>query len=379
MTTHLGGRNDDASASAVAIDGSGRIVIAGEAFSVHRGSSQLAVARYKPNGSLDSSFGTGGIVETDLGSRYALGTSMALDRSGKIVVGGEVAEVAAFIARYERNGRLDTTFGSGGEAKPPMFVPGLDALAIDSLGRIIAAGNSAAGFHFALARYDANGALDPSFGSDGAVTSEFGSGLSAVAVAPSNAIIAAGVASFPSPYGEPYNEFALARFASDGSLDPGFGSAGEVSTDFGLGGEGAAANDVAIDSSGGVVAAGTVTINFEGGDHRLALASYNPNGSLDTTFGSGGLVATAFPPETSIDKVSIDHARRRATFTFTGGSWLFRCRLLSPRKSKPNFRNCASPKTYVGLTPSRYTFEVRAVGAGGPDPTPARKKFEITK
>jgi uncharacterized delta-60 repeat protein len=333
-----------------------------------------------PNGTLDPKFGTGGVVETDFGALTSEAHSVAIDRAGKIVAAGVAQDVSgglhAAIARYDRRGRLDPTFGSGGEVTTPASFDPFD-LAIDSLGRIIVVG--AGSPEYGLVRYDASGALDPSFGSGGTVNSELG--LSALALTPSNAIIAAGAAaSFPSPP-TPYRKFALARYSSGGSLDPTFGSGGEVATDFGRGGEGASADDVAIDPSGRIVAAGVFTVNGLVGDTRLALARYNPSGSLDTTFGSGGLVTTAFPPETEIFKAEIAASRGRATFFYTAlgndASWLFQCALLSRPTSKPKFRNCGGSKRYSHLKPGRYTFEVRAVGVAGPDPTPAKRRFRI--
>jgi hypothetical protein len=83
------------------------------------------------------------------------------------------------------------------------------------------------------------------------------------------------------------------------------------------------------------------------------------------------------PPNTKIAKAKINPSKGLATFTFTasGEKTGFQCALVTKHK-KARFRHCSSPKTYKRLKPGNYTFEVRAVGAGGPDPSPAKKKFK---
>lgn len=154
--------------------------------------------------------------------------------------------------------------------------------AIQSDGKIVAAGES--GGDFALARYNPDGSLDISFGGDGKVTTDFGGVrdiADAVAIQSDGKIVAAG-RFFPRPYSD---DFALARYNSDGSLDTSFGVSGKVITN--LGGADVI-EDVAIQSDGKIVAAGFRL--FPGWD--FALARYNPDGSLDTSFGVNGVVLT---------------------------------------------------------------------------------------
>ena len=110
-----------------------------------------------------------------------------------------------------------------------------------------------------------------------------------------------------------------------------------------------------------------------------------PPGSGGGAGGSGGpsptppLVATV--PDTKITKTTVSSTKRRASFRFgaVGVASGFQC-ALKPKKSrrKPSFKPCTSPKTYRNLAPGRYTFEVRASGAAGPDASPARKSFTVT-
>lgn len=90
----------------------------------------------------------------------------------------------------------------------------------------------------------------------------------------------------------------------------------------------------------------------------------------------------ALLPNTKITEAKIDAAHQRATFKFKsrGKATGFQCALVRAkkhRKPKPHFSHCRSPRTYKSLAPGRYTFLVRAVNAGGPDPTPANKKFRL--
>src|SRR6266536_6144139 len=168
-------------------------------------------------------------------------------------------------------GALDPTFGIGGEVTTDFGgSDSAQAVAIQSDGKILAAGLSGAG-DFALARYNADGSLDPSFGSGGKVTTDFGGFDLALGVAlqSDGKIVAAG-------QGGSSFDFALARYNADGSLDTSFGSGGKVTTDFGVFD---AATAVAIQRDGKIVATGST---FSSGFQQFALARYNADGSLDT-------------------------------------------------------------------------------------------------
>src|SRR5215475_2223394 len=133
----------------------------------------------------------------------------------------------------------------------------------------------------------AAGGLDPTFGSGGKVTTNFfGStdGASAIAVQTDGKIILAGVSFNPNTT----DDFALARYNPDGSLDTSFGTGGKVNTDFfGLGDEALA---VAIQPDRKIIAAGRVTSLITFAD--FGIVRYNADGSLDTSFGVGGKVTT---------------------------------------------------------------------------------------
>lgn len=130
------------------------------------------------------------------------------------------------LARYEPDGALDQTFGSGGEVTGP--VGDALAVAIDAAGRVVAAGST--GSALAVVRYLPDGTLDPTFGSGGiATTAGFSYAANGVVIDPAGNIVTAGsttpVCSGPNGC---HTNFALARFTPSGALDPGFGSSGEV-------------------------------------------------------------------------------------------------------------------------------------------------------
>ena len=245
-----------------------------------------------PSGSLDTTFGTGGIVTTPVGSYDAYAYALGIQSDGRIVVAGYSSSGSNYdfaLARYNTNGTLDTTFGTGGIVITPMG-NGYDiayALGIQSDGRILIAGNSYNGsnYDFALVRYNTNGSLDTTFGTGGIVTTPVGSGDSealALGIQSDGRILAAG----KSPDGS-NNDFALLRYNTNGTLDTTFGAGGIVTTPVGSGD--AYANALGIQSDGRILAAGK---SYNGSRYDFTLVRYNTDGALDTTFGTSGIVTT---------------------------------------------------------------------------------------
>jgi uncharacterized delta-60 repeat protein len=261
----------------VALRSDGKIVVAGYA------GGEFAVARYNPNGSLDTSFGVGGKVTTVVGSASSEGCSVALQSDGKIVVVGECwngSNRDFAVVRYNTNGSLDTAFGTGGMVTTAIGVSNDYAysVALQADGKIVVAGHSYNGANddFALVRYNADGSLDASFGVGGKVTTAFGSagdfGYS-VALQSDGKIVVAG-------RGGSSFDFALARYNANGSLDTSFDGDGKVTTNLGADDRG---YSVAFQSDGKIVVAGASAPD-------LALVRYNVSGSLDTSFGGDGKV-----------------------------------------------------------------------------------------
>jgi uncharacterized delta-60 repeat protein len=291
VVTDFGGF-DDAGNSAV-VQSDGKIVVAGFASGSNL---DFALVRYNADGTLDGSFGTGGKVTTDLGGYNDVADRVALQSDGKIVVAGDSfngtnSNYDFALVRYNADGTLDSSFGTGGKVTTD-FSTSQDygrSVVLQSDGKIVVAGYSGAYpvSDIALVRYTAAGALDSSFGTGGKVITDFAGfddvGYS-VALQSDGKILVAGY-SLTS-----YYDSALVRYNADGTLDSGFGTGGKVTTDFGsfddLG------LSVAVQADGKIVVAGysSIASNTEG----FALARYTTGGALDTRFGTGGKVITGF-------------------------------------------------------------------------------------
>ena len=289
VNTPIGSSYDGA--NALGIQSDGRIVVAGS--SSNGSNYDFAIARYGTDGSLDTTFGAGGIVTTNIGSGDDVASALGIQSDGRIVVAGKSGTGSNYdfaLVRYNTDGSLDTGFGTGGKVTTPI---GSDwdiayALGIQSDGRIVAAGYSSNGDHydFALVRYNTDGSLDTRFGAGGKVTTSVGSGYDrafALVIQSDGRIVVAGTSS---SNGSKY-DFALVRYNTDGSLDTRFGTGGKVTTLTGSGNGAALA--LGIQSDGRILAAG---YSSNGGNYNYAIARYNTDGSLDTGFGTGGIVTT---------------------------------------------------------------------------------------
>jgi uncharacterized delta-60 repeat protein len=269
VTTPLGA-NDFA---ALVIQPDGRIIVAG-----HTGglTSDFAVFRYTSNGSLDPTFGPGGggRVITDLGGED-IPRDVALQSDGKIVVAGEGIGGASSdfaVVRYNSNGSVDLSFGSAGRVGTNFF-GGDDfaaSVAIQPDGKIIVAGGACdARCMIAFARYHRNGLQDETFGVDGLVTADLSllaHAASSVALQSDGKILIAG--------GGNEDEIRLLRYFPDGRPDTSFGFQGAIIDTF------RSAAAMVVQPDGKIVVANT--------SGNLTLARYQSNGLVDPTFGSGG-------------------------------------------------------------------------------------------
>jgi uncharacterized delta-60 repeat protein len=299
--TGSGSSSSSDRANAVAIQPDGKIVAAGDSDTNNNFGFSFALARYNRDGTLDSTFGSGGKVLTpfsEVGVSQAVANAVVVQPDGKIVAAGYTNAGGSYdfaLARYNADGSLDETFGSGGKVMTDFSGAGsfaqATAIAIGEDGSLTVAGSSTANDNnedFALARYNADGSLVTSFGSGGKVLTDFsGTGshdeAHSLAVGRDGKLVVCGV----SDAANNYYDFALARYTGNGTLDTSFGTAGKVLTDFSGDGSVESAYAVAIQSDGKIVAAG---LSFAAGGGNLALARYRPEGVLDTSFGSGGTV-----------------------------------------------------------------------------------------
>ena len=271
----------------LALQKDGKIVVAEDGES-----DELRVARFNPDGSLDSGFGNGGLASTNAGAKPFVDTVL-VEADGHIVLvggnrpgGGVAARVV--VARYMPNGSADTSFGTNGLATvtPSDFLGfrEIEAAALQPDGRVLVA---TVGFNgFDLTRFQANGSLDGTFGSGGVVKTPITRAVTAhLAVEGSGRILFAGGVTPAAANG------FLERFDSSGAADPTFGAGGRVS----IGSEEVAF--VGSDASGRTVAAGSIP-NFicepefcdQDEPEAISIERFDTAGRLDPTFGHGGAI-----------------------------------------------------------------------------------------
>ena len=290
--------------SSVVIQPDGKIVVAGGAFPLFTFLGNFKVARYNPNGSLDTSFGDGGIVTTIFpAGSYA--SDVALQSDGKIIAAGTVfvdfiigesSDTDFALARYNPDGTPDATFGSNGQVTTDFlgFEDDAFSILIQPDGKIVAVGSAndpATFYDFAAARYLSNGAIDTTFGVAGKVRTDFGDQnfdrARSAALQPDGRIVAAG---FAISHGGGVQNFAVARYTSNGILDTTFSRDGRTQIDFGTCCQ--SATKVLLESDGKIIAVGGAS--GESSDDDFLLARLSPRGTLDNTFGIGGEVRTSF-------------------------------------------------------------------------------------
>lgn len=274
--------------NALSIQSDGKILLGGSS------NQYINLARYHVNGDLDTTFGNGGKVITDVNGYYSEKCrSMIIQNDGKILVGGYGNHYTNdkrhfIVVRYLEDGTLDTTFGTNGAA-----IGGLGmghTLQVQSDGNILLGGTS--DFSFAIERYTTNGELDATFGVNGMVTTQFGNVNSfghAMQLQSNGQIILGGYGIADS------TTIALARYNANGTLDSSFGLNGKLLTPFG---ELSKVNALKIQSDGKIVIGGEASNDLN--PMNFALVRYLADGSLDPTFGTNGQVLTPIGSSYSI-------------------------------------------------------------------------------
>src|SRR6266496_299928 len=281
--------------NSVAAQRDGKILVAG--YAQVAGGNQFALVRYNSDGSLDTSLNGSGKLTTAVGAGAGdcHGEGVALQSDGKIVVAGYSSNAGGWscftVLRYRTDGSLDTSFAESGKVTTNVGAKNGDAesVTMQSDGKIVVAGwFNASNNDFAVVRYNANGTLDTSFNETGKATADFGAdghGRS-VAMHGDGRIVVTG---YTTKSYESKKECALACFKANGSLDTSFNGTGKVTTDFGGDGN-AEGRSVAVQTDGKIVVVGYATA---GGVEKFALARYNADGTLDTSFAGTGRVITA--------------------------------------------------------------------------------------
>lgn len=283
-------------AHSIFIQTDGRIVVAGSTF--NGGNWDYAVARYNVDGNLDNTFSgdgkqTIGIITNE--NDYAYTTYVQND--GKILIGGDcgngLSNNDCGIVRFNIDGSLDNSFGTSGIVITDVGVDINRCLDIEIQvdGKIVVSGssrNAIYNYDMTLIRYNIDGTLDSSFSSDGKVMLDFAPGKEDHAmnleIQPDGKILVGGTSL------DLYtSDFGLARFNSDGSLDNSFGTSGKVTTSisstYDLG------KSMILQNDGKIILSG---YTYNGSNYDFAMVCYNSIGVLDSTFGTNGIVQTDF-------------------------------------------------------------------------------------
>ena len=264
--------------SSIAVQPDGAIVVVGSSETT-QGGFGIAMARFTPNGQMDTTFGNGGLVTVQPPGIQPTATAVMVQPNNQILVGGYVIGIndhtpgAMVLGRYDSNGSLDTTFGTGGFAEATTAVGSPSALALLANGSYLAVGQSGA-----VAEFSSIGVLQPTV-TPSAVVATSGS------VFPGNPVVF-----------QPNGDYILGRgcwrrlraddqilrFSETGAVDSSFSS-----TPFGFpGAKKSMPQALALQSNGQVLVGGI----------PFGLARLNSDGELDTTFGTGGTVETPREP-----------------------------------------------------------------------------------
>jgi uncharacterized delta-60 repeat protein len=289
VVTNLGFRFDHAEPMAIQSDG--KIVVGGDS------NYDFALVRYHSDGSLDETFGTGGIVHSDFENSLDGMHAMAIQSDGKIVSAGDGGRhIFNFaVMRHNIDGSLDVDFGQDGK-----IITSIDSasvyvedLVIQNDGKIIVAGGAqdyglGSDSDFAIIRYLTDGKIDSTFGYNGIIRTDISNhsadNAKAITLLPNGEFIVAGYSD--SNNGEDEN-FAMVKYLPDGSIDKSFGINGSTSTDFNASID--LPNAITIQPDGKIILAGYTQY-----PSRFAIARYLENGILDQGFGEGGLVLVSF-------------------------------------------------------------------------------------
>lgn len=263
---------------------------------------------FAADGDTDESFGTSGIIRTDFyGDRdYARGVTTQAD--GKIIVVGQTRALSSSnldfaVARYTDTGQLDPTFDGDGKLSTEIDGSSDRAfdVAVQSDGKIVVAGSAltSSGFSLVLVRYNTDGALDNSFSGDGIATAVINGSAAysrvAVALQSDGKILIAGSGDVTGNA-----DVVVARFLSNGTLDETFNDDGIVTTDVG-GDTTDITEDIALQADGRIVVGGSIN-NGGGLNSQFLIVRYTSSGSLDTSFGSDGIVQSAIGADNNIAK-----------------------------------------------------------------------------
>jgi len=283
--------------SALAVQPDGKVVIVGG--TLFNGIHHSALVRLNSDGSLDGSFGSGGMVTTDPAGESNDAYDVVVQPDGRIVTAGHVVAAGDSdfaLRRYLPTGAVDVDFGTNGIATIDIGnteIP--NAVALQDDGRILIAGrvgqSGGAPQDIAIARFNSDGTVDTTFGNAGVAgtfTPDIRDEAIDIAVQPDGRIVLAGFLTMPGLLVP--SEFLVMRLNADGSADNSFGS-NSVAEKPAFGEEGDWAQALAIMDDGRIVVVGQKSNTTQ---PDFAVVRYNPDGTLDSTFGTNGTSAVDF-------------------------------------------------------------------------------------
>lgn len=295
--THIGFSNgSDDQAMSMCLQPDGKIIVAGKTFPLGN-AADFAVARYNPDGTLDNTFGSGGKVTTDVAGFNDYGACVKLQSDGKIVMTGYTFNgtgTGLAVVRYNSNGTLDNSFNGNGIAviqRGDVYLEG-QSLAVQSDGKIVACATTKLPlneYDILVIRLNANGSADSTFDNDGIVTTDFCYHDNAYSVAIQNdGKIVVGGTSYDTVNVTMGKNVMLIRYKSNGSVDSSFGRNGKVITN--VTSQTDIAYAVTIQSNGKILTVGQSTDGVA--NFSIILTRHHSDGSLDSSFGYNGLVIT---------------------------------------------------------------------------------------
>lgn len=285
VLTSTGNGNDVA--NSVAFQNDGKIIVAGN------NNNDIVLVRYNIDGKIDNTFGNNGIEVTNLGGSTDIGASLVILPDNKIIVGGYSGNYPKYyfaLARFNSYGKLDSSFGENGKTITSIgtISDAGRSIALQSDGKIIVAGysNSSSNSIFALIRYNDDGSLDSSFDSDGKVTTTIGIANSIIRTIAIQSDEKIIVSGYSYSKSSFDYEVVVARYNKNGSLDNSFGNGGIITTDNLNGND--YGESILIQKDKKILVAGYSFTGF------VSLIRYNPNGSIDNAFSNNGKFSFQF-------------------------------------------------------------------------------------
>jgi uncharacterized delta-60 repeat protein len=286
----------------------GKVVVAGVTFSNNNSVADIALVRFNPDGSIDPDFNGGQPVVQSFSTLNDVANAVTLQADGKILVAGytSVNNFGKFmIARFTTAGALDTAFGNNGLATVSFTAStdvanGLTTMMVGGEEKIVAVGSANNGpGDFAVARLNADGTPDNTFGNEGKVTTNINGstdvarGVTIQRIDGVDKIAVVGYSRFELGGGSFNEDIAVVRYNTDGSLDTSFGGTGKVVTNISSIDQGAAIVTQPVTGVNKLVVGG---LSYSNNRSQFTVLRYNPNGSLDQEFNGNGRNVTLVTP-----------------------------------------------------------------------------------